>query len=193
MKKICVSFLILLLVFSTQAFAIEDWNKENKKREEAVKKSVAEFLEPYMDESTPENERIISYDHTGGGYDFSKEEEGIFKADAYFNVKPYSEEDTIWKLEHNLLFLEYSIVDGEYILEWASLTPKNYDKFLERFEEYQKNGQENVEIQSVQAEKIENLEASQIEKMSNTIFATSAIVLLIVIVGIIVKIVRKRK
>lgn len=193
MKRVCISFIILLIICSTQVFALEDWGARNKKIDQAVNSALSEYMEPYKSEEVPEDERVISYNYRGSGFDYSKEKEGIFKSSINFDVEPYSKENTIWRLEDNYIFVEYSIVDDEYIIKNISETPENYDKFLERFEEYQKNGSANVEVQSVQAEKIENLEASQIEKMSNTIFIISAIVLIIVCISIIIKFVRKRK
>ena len=49
MKKILISFMIILLIFSSQVFAVEDWKKENKKREEAFEKALVELLEKYKD------------------------------------------------------------------------------------------------------------------------------------------------
>lgn len=193
MRKICISFIILLLIFSTQVFALEDWGARNKKIDDAVNKALSEYMEPYKSEAVAENERIISYQYRGGSFDYSKESEGIFKASINFDVEPYSEENTIWRLMDNYLFIEYEIIDDEYIVKSVSTTPENYDKFLERFEEYKKNGFATVENQAIQAEKTEDLESSQIEKMSNIIFVISAIVLIFVCIGIIVKFARIKK
>lgn len=194
MKKICISFIILLLIFSTQVLALEDWADKNKKIYDAVELALSEYMEPYRSEDVPENERVLNYDYRGTLFDYSKESEGIFKVSINFDVEPYSKENTIWRLEDNYIFVEYSIVDGEYIVKNISETPENYDKFLERFEEYKKNGYVTTETQAVQGDKNEVLNFSnEIEKMSNTIFIISAIVLLIVVVAVIVKIVRKRK
>ncbi len=186
MQKICISFIILLLIFSTQAFALEEWGERNKKINDAISSTLKEYMEPYKSENVPENERIISYDYRGGSYDYSRESEGIFKASINYAVKPYVEENTIWRLEENYLFIEYSIVDGEYIAKNISATPENYDKFLKRFEEYKKNGNESIEIDAIQVEKTEELKSSQIQKMSNIIFIISGITL-VVVIAIIIK------
>ncbi len=186
MQKICISFIILLLIFSTQVFALEEWGERNKKINDAISSTLKEYMEPYKSENVPENERIISYDYRGGSYDYSRESEGIFKASINYAVKPYVEENTIWRLEENYLFIEYSIVDGEYIAKNISATPENYDKFLKRFEEYKKNGNESIEIDAIQVEKTEELKSSQIQKMSNIIFIISGITL-VVVIAIIIK------
>lgn len=193
MRKICISFVILLLICTTQVFALEDLGKKNKKIDEAINSVLEEYMEPYKLETVPENERIISYQYRGGSFDYSMENEGIFKTMIEFDVEPYSKENTIWRLMDNYLFVEYSIIDEEYVVKKVSTTPENYDKFLERFEEYKKNGNKVVNVEATPAEKTEELHTSQIEKMSNIIFIISAIILLIVVFAVIVKIVRKRK
>lgn len=196
MKKICITFAILLLIFSAQVFAMEDVQALNKKREEASVKSLEELMEKYKTDEVPEEERIIDYQWCGGGYDFTKEDEGIFSVTNNFTVTPYLEENSVWKKDFRYIsFAEFSVVDGEYILKNVSLKPENYDKFLERFEEYQKNkGQnETVEVQVVSAEKTEELKSNQIEKMSNIIFISSSIVFGIIILIVLGNIIRKIK
>lgn len=194
MKKICISFIILLLIFSTQAFAFEDVELSNKKRQEASQNALVELMEKYKTDEVSEEERILDYTWCGGGYDFSKEDQGIFKATCNFTVTPYKEENSIWKKDFRYVaFAKFSIVDGEYILDKVSLEPENYDNFLERFEEYQKKGEEVVEVQAVSAEKTEDLKTNKIEKMSNTIFISSSIVLGIVVLLVIVSKIKKVK
>lgn len=194
MKKICISFVIILLIFSTQVFAIEDYNLLNKKRQEASNSALVELMEKYKTDEVSEEERILDYTWCGGGYDFSKEDEGIFKATCNFTVTPYKEENSIWKKDFRYVaFAKFSIVDGEYILDKVSLEPENYDKFLEKFEEYQNSELETVELQTVSAEKTEDLKTNQIEKMSNIIFISSSIVLGIVILIVIVTKLKKIK
>ena len=193
MKKICISLIILLLIFSTQVFALEDWGAKNKKIDDAVNKALSEYMEPYKSEDVPENERIINYFYSGGSFDYSKEEsDGIFKASIEYDVEPYSAENTIWRLMDNFLFVEFNIVDGEYIVNKVSTTPENYDKFLERFEEYKKNGAQNVETIAVQGEKNEDLKSNQIETMSNIIFTISSVVFVIVILSVIIGVIKNK-
>ncbi len=188
MKKICISLIVILLIFSTQVLAVEDYDVLNKKRQEASQNALLELMEKYKTDEVPEEERIMDYNWCGGGYDFSKEDQGVFKATADFMVTPYMEENSKWKKDFRYMaFEKFSIVNGEYVLETVSLEPENYDKFLERFEEYQKNGEEIVEVQAVSAEKTEDLKTSQIEKMSNMIFISSSIVLGIIVLLMIVK------
>lgn len=191
MKKILISFMIILLIFSSQVFAVEDWKKENKKREEAFEKALVELLEKYKDESIPEDERILDYRYLGFGTS-SVEEEELVKVHIDFIVTPYSSENTKWDDSNNICFAEFSKVDGEYKLKWISLVPRNYDKFLEKFEEYQKNIPDNVETEIVQGEKNEDLKSGKIQEMSSIIFILSSIVLILVILSIIIKLLKKR-
>ena len=183
MKKILISFMIILLIFSSQVFAVEDWKKENKKREEAFEKALVELLEKYKDESIPEDERILDYRYLGFGTS-SVEEEELVKVHIGFIVTPYSSENTQWDDSNNICFAEFSKVDGEYKLEWISLVPRN--------EEYQKNIPDNVETEIVQGEKNEDLKSGKIQEMSSIIFILSSIVLILVILSIIIKLLKKR-
>lgn len=188
MRKICILFIILILICTTQVFALEAWGERNKKMDEAVNSTLKEYMEPYKAETVPENERVISYQYRGGSFDYSKEDEGILKISIQYDVEPYSKENTIWRLMDNYLFVTYSIVDDNYVVKEISETPENYDKFLERFEEYKKNGNKNVEVQTVQGEKMEDINSSkEIEKMSNIIFIVSAITFAVIIIFSLVK------
>ncbi len=177
-------------------------NEENKKREELYKKTLADYLEQYMREDTPEEERIVDYDLRGFG---NSEEGDILEACISFGVQPYSKENTKWTYNKGNLctntssfifycFAKYKKVNGEYELERVSEYPENYDEFLARFEEYKANlPEETVTTESLQADSTENYLASEeIETMSNGIVIGCGI-LLILAIGIIVSIVRKRK
>lgn len=196
MKKICIYFSILLLIFSTQVLAYEDYDTGNRKRKEAGENALVEFLEKYKTEEVSEEERIIDYTNCGASYDFTKEGENIIGINVSFTVTPYLEGNSIWKKDFiNICFMEFSIENDEYVLQKISLKPEKYDKFLERFEQYKQNGnveKTTVEIETVQGEKNENLKSSRIEEMSNTIFTTSAALLLIVILSVVLKMVLKR-
>ena len=189
------SFIIVLLIFSTQVFAFEDADKENKKREKAYEEAVSILMENYKRETVPEEERVIEYKLNGWGLTYEEKDENKFGCTITFEVEPFSEGNSRWKGNHksNYCFAEFSKVDGEYNVDWVSFTPRYYDEFLERFEEYKKNGNKVVNVEATPAEKTEELHTSQIEKMSNIIFIISAIILLIVVFAVIVKIVRKRK
>lgn len=193
MKKICVSFIILLLILSTQVFAIDEYDLGSTKRFEISQLALTELLERYKTDEVLEKERIIDYRWCGmsGGI---ADDQGIIKMSINFTVTPYLEENSMWKNDFQYIaFTELSVDNKEYVVEKVFLKPENYDKFLEKFEEYQKNESETVEIQAVSAEKTEELKTNKIEKMSNIIFVSSSIVLGIVVLIMIVNIIKKTK
>ena len=110
-----------------------------------------------------------------------------------FSVTPVSE-NTIWNPNGNMAFFTFDIVDGEYIFESASLYPEKYDEFMKAFEEYEKNKETIVEPTGTMPEESMNLEnETEIDKLSNWIFACSAIVLAIVIVVVMIIKCKKKK
>lgn len=177
-------------------------NEESRKKEELYKKTLADYLQQYMREDTPEEERIVEFDFRGYG---NSEEGDILKASINFGVKPYSQENTKWKYNTGNLctnkesfnfycFVTYRKVNGDYEVERISEYPENYDEFLTRFEEYKSNlPEETVTTQNVQAESTENYLASQeIKTMSHGIWIGCGI-LLVFAICMIVSSVRKRK
>ena len=158
---------------------LRDYTEENKKRETAYEKGIKTWLEPYMNENVPENQRVKEYIMTGFGNNVIEGDK--LKSNIYLDIVPYSE-DSVWSKEFSgILFATFGIYDGEYLLEKASIYPENYDKFLEEFEKYQENAPAKTEIIEVQAEKVGNLETAQVEKMSTVIWILSSIVLVLVI------------
>lgn len=179
-------------------------NNEHKKIEEFYKKILADYLEQYMREDTPEEERIISYDLRG--YVISDGEEEVFETRLSFGVEPYSKENTKWTYPKGELctnisafdfccFVKYKKVNDNYELERISEYPENYDEFLARFEEYKANLPEETSVtENVQAiGSTENYLASQeIKTISNEILIGSGI-LLVLAVLIVFSMIRKRK
>ena len=111
-----------------------------------------------------------------------------------FIVTPVNEDNTTWNKHGDICFASFSKVDGEYVLYKISRYPDNYDKFLERFEEYKKNNTETNEITQIQSEEmINNLYGQEIEKMSNTIYISCSMVLIVMICFIITRFIKKIK
>lgn len=190
MKKICISFIILLLILSTQVFAIDEYDLGSTKRFEASNSALTQLMEKYKTEEVSE-ERISDYMWCGMGGGFNQDEQDKIAITIHFTVTPYLEENSVWKKDFQYIaFAELSIINKEYVVEKVSLKPENYDKFLERFEEYKKS--ETVEIEAVQGEKTEELKADKVEKMSNTIFISSSIIFTILVLGIIVNILKRK-
>lgn len=193
MKKICISFIIILLIFSTQVLAANEYDLGSTKKFEITQIILEQLLEKYKTEDVKEEERIIDYrwEGLGGGV---PDEQGITKLTINFTVIPYLEENSEWKKDFRYIaFAQVSVENKEYKIDKISLEPENYDKFLEKFEEYQKSQPEIVEVQAVSAEKTEELKTNKIEKMSNVIFISSGSVFIVLIIGIVVNVVKNKK
>lgn len=196
MKKIYsifITFTILMLISST-VFAVDYWNEDSKKSENAFKMALDSYMKTFMTEETPEEDRIKDYIYTGYGMSEQRENDDKLYVNISFIVTPVNEDNTTWSKHGDICFASFSKVDGEYVLYKISRYPDNYDKFLERFEEYKKNNTETKEITQVQGEEmINNLASQEIEKMSNTIYISCSIILIVTICFIITRFIKKSK
>ena len=196
MKKIYsifITFAILMLI-SSAVFASNYGNDENKKRENAFKTALDSYMQTFMTEETPEEDRIKDYIYTGFGMSEQRENDDKLYVNISFIVTPVNEDNTTWCKHGDICFASFSKVDGEYVLYKISRYPDNYDKFLERFEEYKKNNTETNEITQIQSEEmINNLAGQEIEKMSNTIYISCSMVLIVMICFIITRFIKKIK
>lgn len=188
MKKLCSIVILfgILILISNSVFATENWQKENKKRETAYKAALESYLEPFKAEEIPEEDRIKDYIYTGFG-------DGIDgHVTISFQVTPVNENNTTWSKNWNYCFAVFSKVNDEYVLEKISRYPDNYDKFLERFEEYKKNNTENI-TQIKGEELTTNLASQEIENMTNTIYTSCSIILLAIIIMISIKVIKNKR
>ena len=200
MRKILngIVLFIILIMMSSTVFAGEKADQENKKRETVFKEALDVFMQEFTKEETPEEDKILSYEYSGHGWS-EREEDGKNKifASISFNVKPVNLENTSWYEYNNMCFAVFQIVDHEYVLERISRYPDNFDKFMERFEEYKKNVDNNhektVEVKSVQAKVYNNNAGLEIQKISIGIFGFCLIIFLIVFGVIISKIYKRKK
>lgn len=200
MRKICISFIILLIILSSTVFAETknangtmvkvgktnqniSWKTENERREQLYKDTLDEWVKQYMGEAVPENQRVTGY-HIKG-YAAGVEDDDVFAPTIYIQLEGISE-DSVWDERENPIYLKFNIVNDEYILESISLYPEKYDEFMEAFEEYEKSKETIVEPTGIPAEVSYVESGNEIDELSNIIFIVSAIVLVIVIVTIIV-------
>ena len=191
MKKLYSIIIIfgILIVISNTVFATDYWKVENEKRETAIREAVDSYMQTFMTENTQEEDKIKDYMCTG--YSMGGEGDG-FKSTISIRVTPINENNTTWSTHGNICFARFAKVNDEYVLEKISRYPDNYDKFLERFEEYKKNKLTTAENTQIQGEKLTNSLANQeIEKTSNIIYTTCLIILLVMIFFIIKRIVKK--
>lgn len=210
MKKICITVImfIILITFSILVEAATpngsivnvygnetkiNYEVENKKREKATKEALSTLLEKYKDIEVPEEERIIEYRWNGYGLRRIEDETTEFKCTINFSVTPYSEENTNWDKSIQMCFAEFDRIDGELILKNISLEPDKYEEFMKAFEEYEKNEETMVETTGVAVDTsyIEN--EKEIDELSNYIFISSAIILVILIFVVLVFKLKKKK
>ena len=210
MKKICITVMmfIILITFSILVEAATpngsivnvygnetkiNYEVENKKREKATKEALSTLLEKYKDIEVPEEERIIEYRWNGYGLRRIEDETTEFKCTINFSVTPYSEENTNWDKSIQMCFAESDRIDGELILKNISLEPDKYEEFMKAFEEYEKNEETMVETTGVAVDTsyIEN--EKEIDELSNYIFISSAIILVILIFVVLVFKLKKKK
>lgn len=210
MKKICITVImfIILITFSILVEAATpngsivnvygnetkiNYEVENKKREKATKEALSTLLEKYKDIEVPEEERILEYRWNGYGLRRIEDETTEFKCTINFSVTPYSEENTNWDKSRQMCFAEFDRIDGELILKNISLEPDKYEEFMKAFEEYEKNEETMVETTGVAVDTsyIEN--ENEIDELSNYIFISSAIILVILIFVVLVFKIKKKK
>lgn len=196
MKKLYISFILIFIIGVSSSVVFADYEGiENIKIRQAINTASSEWLDTFKSEEIPIEKRITSYELVG--YGISYNENGELDVSINFNVTPYSEENTVWETKgNNIGFIKFKKINGEYEVEKISEVPENYDKFLEKFEEYKIKHPEILEndtqIQSV-AGKEENYNANKtIEKISNGVFAVSLTVGIIVSMIIILTIYKKK-
>lgn len=177
----------ILACITNTVWATEYWEKENKKREKLFETELKNFVETFMTEETPEEDRITSYEMSGYGIAEGGETEEKLHVTISFRVIPVNENNTTWSTYNNDCFAVFSKVNGEYVLDRISRYPDHYDEFLRRFEEYKKQPKIS-ETTAIQGEEKNNLANQEIEKINHkvvivfvTLFVISAISLILFI------------
>ena len=198
MKKILsiIMILIIILAISNKVLAVEYREIDYTDRYDIITKAFSEWMDTFKSETTPENKRILDYQI--GMVGTSESNENKIRATIEFKVTPFSKENTEWNyteqpesrtingrefteyLDNNICFLEMTNVNGEYQIDYIAETPKGYDEFLTRFEEYKANLPKTVTTETIQGQKADtNLATPEIEKMSHGIFIGCGIVLVL--------------
>lgn len=151
MKKIYsgIILFIVLMLMSNFVFATEYWEVENKKIETACKVALDSYMKTFMKEETPEEDRIKDYTFSGYGMSNGEDENKIYMH-ITMNITPVNENNTTWSKNSNICFVVFSKVNDEYVVDKISRYPDNYDKFLEKFEEYKKNNSEIDKKETIQ-------------------------------------------
>ena len=97
------------------------------------------------------------------------------------NITPATENNTTWSKHGDICFVVFSKVNDEYVVDKISRYPDNYDKFLEKFEEYKKNNSETdkKETTSIQVDSQNNFASQEIQKINNGLIICFAILFII--------------
>lgn len=214
MKKMLsiIMIFIITLAISNKAMAVEYREIDYTDRSDIITKAFSEWMDTFKGEDTPENKRILDYQI--GGMGISELNKNKIRATVEFKVMPFSKDKTEWNYtevpekrtingqefvisqDDNICFLEMTNVNGEYQVDYIAETPKGYDEFERRFEEYkQTHPQEKVESIQIQGQEINNNLANQeIEKMSHIIVVGCSIILFMMVGYIMIKFAKyKRK
>lgn len=170
MKKIYsgIVLFITLILISNFVFATEYWEKENKKIKTACENALDSYMKTFMTDETPEEDRIKDYSYSGYGK-FEGEDENKLYMHISMNITLVNENNTTWSKYNNICFVVFSKENDEYVVDRISRYPDNYDKFLERFEEYKKNNSETdkKETISIQADSKDNLASQEIKRITS--------------------------
>lgn len=193
LKKTIFLTICLVIIFSIPTFA--EANDPWEEKMDIGLETFEDWIETFKSEETPVEKRIIDYQIAQYGGGKANDSEDKFDITIYFKVTPVDEENTYWKKNHeNICFIKMTKVDGEFKVDYISDKPENYDKFLEKFEEYQKNNSELIEVKQTQGEVDEKTsETREIQRISNVIVIVCVGALLIVTICIIIKIRRNKK
>lgn len=201
MKKILSIIMIgiVTLVISNSVLAVEYREIDYTDRYDIITKAFSEWIDTFKSENIPENRRILDYQI--GSVGTSESNKNKIRATVEFKVTPYSKENTEWNYtekpetrtingrefteypDNNICFLEMTNVNEEYQVDYIDETPKGYDEFLTRFEEYKANLPKTVTTETIQGQKTDtNLATQEIEKISGGIFIGCGIVLVITVI-----------
>lgn len=209
MKRIFLIIIIFVLAIaiSNKVLAVEYYYIDNVNRNQIIDKAFQDWIEQYKSEAVPEADRITEYRQASTGIMESNKDR--IKAYVCFRVTPVSKENTIWEYsepetryfkgnkltwqKENICFLEMTNVNGTYQVNYIEKTPKGYEEFSKRFEEYKKNLPQTISSEQIQGKQIDTSLANQeIAKMSNGVFIGCAIVLGLTMVVIIISIVKSK-
>lgn len=198
-KILLIITFILILIITKKTLAVEYYEIDNKNRYDIIEKAFSEWMESFKSDDMEESKKIIDYKM--GGMGTIESNKNKIRAYIEFTVTPFSKENTKWNYTEdkekriidgreiyivqndNICFIEMTNLSGEYKVDYISQTPKGYDEFLEKFEEYKANLPKTQDTKKVQG-RIEqnNLANEQIEKMSNKIFVICSFVLVLTII-----------
>jgi len=195
-KKVLKIFTICLILFTiiitTKSYCT--YRTNSQKEYEAINKALEEYLSPYMGEDVDNYERILSYSmgsssSRGGPW---KEGEMITSFSIKFHVEVPDKNNTKWLPYVNVVYMDFDIVDGEYVLKRIFERPDKLDEFEKAFKEYQEKNDEIVSVENEAINAVEsNKNSSEVILIRNGIYVISAFVIIVLGVGFIIKMIKK--
>lgn len=212
MKKFLLVIMVMFLtiIISNQSLAVEYREIDHIDRYDIITKAFSEWMDSFKSEDTSEDRRILAYEI--GAVGISESNKNKIRSTIEFRVTPFSKQNTKWNYTEepvtklikgeefktyyndNICFLEMTNVNGEYQVEYIAQTPKGYDEFLARFEEYKASLPDRVTTDVITGQKVDYNSANQeIEKMSHGIVMACFTVFLTMIFVVIIRFVKKPK
>ena len=195
-KKVLKIFIIYLILFtiiiSTSSYCT--YRTNSQKEYEAINKALEDYLSPYMGEDVDNYERILSYSmgsssSRGGPW---KEGEMITSFSIKFHVEVPDKNNTKWLPYVNVVYMDFDIVDGEYVLKRIFERPDKLDEFEKAFKEYQEKNDEIVSVENEAINAVEsNKDSSEVILIRNGIYVISAFVIIVLGAGFIIKMIKK--
>ena len=198
-NKILLGLILVAVLFSNIILVYASIGSYEKI--DLTKEKICKYMDSFKENTVPEEVRIKDYQIQTIG-DFGDKEEKI-SSFAQVMITPYLE-DSKWKENaimqnynekvFSMIFVEMSEDEyGNYVVDYIADTPKNYDKFLEKFEEYKKEHPEALQNETQTNEEIEKISATknnftsvneEIAKTSNIIkiCCISAIVIVAIVI-----------
>ena len=195
-KKVLKVFIICLILFTiiitTKSYCT--YRTNSQKEYEAITKALEDYLSPYMGEDVDNYERILSYSmgsssSRGGPW---KEGEMITSFSIKYHVEVPDKNNTKWLPYVNVVYMDFDIVDGEYVLKRIFERPDKLDEFEKAFKEYQEKNDEIVSVENEAINAVEsNKNSSEVILIRNGIYVISAFVIIVLGVGFIIKMIKK--
>lgn len=195
-KKVLKIFIIYLILFTiiitTKSYCT--YRTNSQKEYEATTKALEDYLSPYMGEDVDNYERILSYSigsssSRGGPW---KEGEMITSFSIKFHVEVPDKNNTKWLPYVNVVYMDFDIVDGEYVLKRIFERPDKLDEFEKAFKEYQEKNDEIVSVENEAINAVEsNKNSSEVILIRNGIYVISAFVIIVLGVSFIIKMIKK--
>ena len=166
------------------------YKTNSQKQHEAVIKALDEYLSPYMDETCDRYERVLSYQDCG---EYSRGgpwgvNEPITSFAVKYSVEVPDKNNTKWLPYVNVVYMDFDIIDGEYVIKRIFDKPDNLEKFEKAFEEYKELHNDIVqeEIVAVQAE-TNKKNSKEIVKIKNSIYIISIFLIILSLLSFVIR------